>query len=211
MGKLHKNQSGFGTVEIILIVIIIGLLGAVGWFVYDRNHNKATPSPAGTTTTTASTATKPVDPYADWQTITNPNGTWASVKIPKTWQHIVCDGGSYIGVGKDKNNVGICNSDAIAEIGFTSSAIKDAGPSPTKASTDKTFTDDTVTVDGIVGHKYTEVVKTGSGIMNAGFTYTTYIFSSNGRVYIAVYAQNETGDSSSEIAIVNQIIHTWKF
>lgn len=34
--KLHKNQSGFSPIEIIIIIVMIGLTGAVGWLVYDR-------------------------------------------------------------------------------------------------------------------------------------------------------------------------------
>ncbi len=52
MGKLRNNEKGFGTVEIILIVVIVALIGVVGWFVY-KNHNKTT----STSTTTANTTT----------------------------------------------------------------------------------------------------------------------------------------------------------
>lgn len=34
--KLHKDQSGFGIVEIVIIIVMVGLTGAVGWLVYDR-------------------------------------------------------------------------------------------------------------------------------------------------------------------------------
>lgn len=48
---LSKDQSGFGAVETILVIIIIALAGVVGWFVYDRHNNK--------TTTPTSSATIP--------------------------------------------------------------------------------------------------------------------------------------------------------
>lgn len=38
MGKLKHNQSGFGAVETVIIIVIVGLLAAVGWLVYDRNN-----------------------------------------------------------------------------------------------------------------------------------------------------------------------------
>jgi len=55
MSKLHKNEKGFGAVEGILIIVVVILLGAVGWFVYDRNHGKATTSSAPATSTTTPT------------------------------------------------------------------------------------------------------------------------------------------------------------
>lgn len=50
------NQSGLGAIEIILIVVIIGILGAVGWFVYDRNQDKNSNNTTTTTTTTTPTS-----------------------------------------------------------------------------------------------------------------------------------------------------------
>ena len=37
--KIKNNEPGFGTIEIILILVIIVLIGAVGWLVY-KGHNK---------------------------------------------------------------------------------------------------------------------------------------------------------------------------
>lgn len=34
--KLHRNQSGFSPVEIIIVIVMVGLTGAIGWLVYDR-------------------------------------------------------------------------------------------------------------------------------------------------------------------------------
>ncbi len=56
MGKLNKNQSGLGTVEIILILVIVGILGTVGWFVYDRNHIKTSSGSANSTNTITATS-----------------------------------------------------------------------------------------------------------------------------------------------------------
>ncbi len=35
-----QNSEGFSVVEILIIFVIIGLVGAVGWLVYDRQNNK---------------------------------------------------------------------------------------------------------------------------------------------------------------------------
>lgn len=62
MGKINKNQLGFGTVEIILVVVIIGLLGAVGWFVYDKNKTETTPASSTVTTPTTTPTTETTTP-----------------------------------------------------------------------------------------------------------------------------------------------------
>lgn len=38
MSNLVKNQSGFGIVGIVLIVLAVGLIGATGWYVLKNNH-----------------------------------------------------------------------------------------------------------------------------------------------------------------------------
>lgn len=79
MGKLHKNAKGFGTVEIIFGIVIVALIGAIGWFVY-KNHNKTTP--ATTTVTrpaTTKTATTPSVKTPSSNNTTLSNGTKTSV------------------------------------------------------------------------------------------------------------------------------------
>jgi hypothetical protein len=50
MGKIRRNEAGFSPTEVILVLVIVALIGVVGWFVY-KNHNKI----ANNSTTTAST------------------------------------------------------------------------------------------------------------------------------------------------------------
>jgi Tfp pilus assembly protein PilE len=37
---LKANQKGFSVVELLIIIVVVGLLGAVGWLVYDRQTDK---------------------------------------------------------------------------------------------------------------------------------------------------------------------------
>ena len=37
---MRKNEKGFGVVEILLVILVIGLLVAVGWMFFDRQKNK---------------------------------------------------------------------------------------------------------------------------------------------------------------------------
>jgi len=83
MQRITKNQSGFGAVEALLILIIVILIGVVGWLVY-KDHNK-TPANASTTTSTktATAATTP-DPYAGWQQYCSSHEK-ACFKYPSSW------------------------------------------------------------------------------------------------------------------------------
>lgn len=46
---MKTNQNGFSVVEILIVVVFIGLLGAVGWLLYDRQNNKTQSKEATTT------------------------------------------------------------------------------------------------------------------------------------------------------------------
>ncbi|HEV7453717.1 MAG TPA: hypothetical protein VGO07_00490 [Candidatus Saccharimonadales bacterium] len=37
---MNKHLKGFSVVELLVIVVIVGLVGAGGYVVYNRNHNK---------------------------------------------------------------------------------------------------------------------------------------------------------------------------
>lgn len=37
---MNVHQKGFSVVEILVVIVIVGLLGAVGWLVYDRQNSK---------------------------------------------------------------------------------------------------------------------------------------------------------------------------
>lgn len=47
---MKSNQKGFSVVELLIIVVIVGLIGAVGWLVYDRQKNKTDNQQANTQT-----------------------------------------------------------------------------------------------------------------------------------------------------------------
>lgn len=90
MGKLKYNEKGFGVVEAVLVLIIVVLIGVVGYMVY-HNHNKtktasvATTSSTKPTTTTPAKATTPTpDPYAGWQSYTLKYEKLA-FKYPASW------------------------------------------------------------------------------------------------------------------------------
>lgn len=87
MSRISKNEHGFGAVEVVMVLVIVALLGVVGWFVYDRNHNKTTNTSTSTTPatkTTTPTTPKPVDPYAGWKTYNDTKWNY-QFKYPSDW------------------------------------------------------------------------------------------------------------------------------
>lgn len=51
------NQKGFSVVEILIVIVVVGLLGAVGWLVYDRQSKNNDSSNKSQTSSTAPTDT----------------------------------------------------------------------------------------------------------------------------------------------------------
>jgi cytoskeletal protein RodZ len=82
----HNHESGFGVVELALIVVIIAVLGAGGWLVY-KNQKKATPPATSTTTTNTTTepTTNTPDPTANWKKVDSIGGAY-SIKVPDGWE-----------------------------------------------------------------------------------------------------------------------------
>lgn len=71
MGKLENNETGFGVVEIVMMIVILGLIGIVGWLVYKNHHSS--PTHAATTLSAkpiTTTKTTTPSPYAGWNTYT---------------------------------------------------------------------------------------------------------------------------------------------
>lgn len=55
---MKRNENGFSAVEVVLVLVIVGLIGVVGFMVY-KNHNKTRDGITTANTTKASTTTQP--------------------------------------------------------------------------------------------------------------------------------------------------------
>ena len=80
MGKLNKDNKGFGGVELLIVIVVIVILGLAGWFVY-KNHHKTTTTSTGPAPTAPA---QPDNPYAGWKTYTLKYEK-LSFKYPSTW------------------------------------------------------------------------------------------------------------------------------
>jgi type II secretory pathway pseudopilin PulG len=85
MGKISNNTNknkGFTLVEVLLLIVVLILVGGLGYLGFKQVNKKSKTSSSSTTATTAKTAA--VDPYAGWKT-----GTLKyeklSFKYPSNW------------------------------------------------------------------------------------------------------------------------------
>lgn len=86
---MKVNQKGFSVVEILIVIVVVGLLGAVSWLVYDRQNNK-TDSSSNQTTQQNQVATEPeakkeTDPYIGWKQYCDDKSSLC-FKYPTDWK-----------------------------------------------------------------------------------------------------------------------------
>jgi prepilin-type N-terminal cleavage/methylation domain-containing protein len=72
---MKSSQKGFSIVEILIVAVVVGLLGAVGWLVYDRQKSKTDDKSAIQTTQEqkkefVQQEAKTADLYEGWKEVT---------------------------------------------------------------------------------------------------------------------------------------------
>lgn len=83
MKKLIKNERGFGAVEFILIIVVVGLIGGLGWYAIHTRKNKDNPAPISNTSTANTTTTKSANFYYGWKSYSKYGITF---KYPADWK-----------------------------------------------------------------------------------------------------------------------------
>ncbi len=195
---MKKNQ-GFGLIEGLLILLIIGILAGVGWFVWqskkntDKNLNSAAQTEIKAGSSKKATATVEKDPTADWVAYSNKEGSF-SLKHPKTWVKAsnpeLCNPGLLL-IGADENSVGKCATESFGQMSV-SSAEGNYTAEQALASGYTDVTQETVTVEGVSGTKYSgsasgQMLGEGPGGLADGTKVTKYVFYTNSRTYTATY------------------------
>ncbi len=76
---MKHNQKGFGAVEVIIVIIILGLVGGVGWYVFSKNKDSSEPSSSTQVEEQSEEAEQNAEPEAkvidnERFTLTLPNG-----------------------------------------------------------------------------------------------------------------------------------------
>jgi Tfp pilus assembly protein PilE len=149
MGKLQRDENGFSAVEVVLVLVIVALIGVVGWLVY-KDHRKtvATNNVATTTSTKATTTPKtttPTNPYANWSSYcdTMSNGCFY---YPSSWKLVnnsqfetsVTDPTNTVSItynNSDSKDSAANNSQILGQYSMHSSSLDDAVVGLTTPST----------------------------------------------------------------------------
>ncbi len=92
---MKSNQKGFSVIEILLVIVVVGLIGTVGWLVYDRQNNNSDTTTEDTNTQVsqqeevreAPEETESADPYEGWKSGSF-KYTDLSYKLPPNWEDI---------------------------------------------------------------------------------------------------------------------------
>jgi len=85
-----QNSKGFSVVEALLVIIVVGILGFTGWFVYhaknvaNKNYNSQPTTQASKTNKDSQTAD---GPYAGWKTYSS-SFEKLSFKYPSSWKSV---------------------------------------------------------------------------------------------------------------------------
>jgi hypothetical protein len=131
---MNKSQKGFGAVEGLLIFVIVGMLGGVGWYVY--NSNKTTNDLLDNTSDPVSikaksskkietTTPKQVDETANWAKVTSGKNAF-SVKVPDGWNLQNWTSRDYLSASSYKDLT--FTSGKVATVANGDAAATDSGP-----------------------------------------------------------------------------------
>ncbi len=197
------NNNGFSAVEGLLILVIVGIAGFVGWFVWHSQRaindtQNATVQGQGTIVKTSkevtgNKVTTVVDPTASWVSYTDIVGKF-SLKYPPSWVKAsnpsLCSPGIFL-FGPSKATVGACGSENFGEVFITSVDGDHRSDSELSTGYQKLVKTD-VTVSQVVGKKESGTThnQQGMGAFPDGVKEVRYIFYTGGRTYVVGYDQH---------------------
>lgn len=108
---MKNNQNGFSAVELIVVLVVVGLLGTVGWLVWDRQNTKHTTTKVSTSTVGKSVPTKsentaaaPVTSKKNYVTISEFNVKFSVPESLGNVKYVIEPAASgYVRLSSDKN------------------------------------------------------------------------------------------------------------
>lgn len=209
------NSQGFGAVEMLLVVIIVGLIGGVGYFVYNSQKaiNKSLDK-ANSSLDQASKKKKEADKpktesedeTEDWTPYSSEKGKF-SLRYPNSWvqpEHKdMCNTDLFdraLYIAPDKDSVLRCASEYFGQVSISS--VEGDKQSNYDLGTDyKDVVTKDITINGVKGKRISGTAKPKIGddafAPLEGTTEIHYVFFTNGITYGARYTQAPIGHSPS--------------
>ncbi|HEX7633289.1 MAG TPA: hypothetical protein VF401_03110 [Candidatus Saccharimonadales bacterium] len=211
------DRSGFSAIEAIIALVIICVIGGVGYAVY--HHNKKTDDSIKSSSTQSSSAVSSLPKDAKKakaapKTYSDPGGKF-SLQYPGTWvtatNPSLCSDGIFL-VAPDAQSVGKCATENFGQISITA----DAGDvqSDNDLNGDPGFKNPVATnvsVAGVTGTRFQGVAASDPGgegdfsvqasafAFPVGSTVVRYMFFTNNTTYIATYVQHPSGAGSTNV------------
>jgi len=223
---MKNNENGFGAVEGLLVIVVVVLLGVVGYMVY-KNHNKVT-SNSSTTTSTITTApaktttTQPVAP-ANTKTYTDIAKAY-TVSYPQDWtiKEEPDNGLSQVPV-LDSTEARFTPSNLpTGAAGNTWVGISSFKSSDMSTALDAKSATQSITINGHKALYYQEVIPATKGTNGAaggmGYTDDYYAVTNNGVTLAFYFREKQDGngiassfDASSTVPAYTTLVKSVKF
>lgn len=224
---MKSNQRGFAIVESLLIVVIIGLLGGVGYYVWhaQKQANDTLQAASKVAQSSPGKVVKKVpntsDLTAGWKTYTSEKGKF-TVKYPVSWVQPTSQDAcgdflkSDLEIGPDAQSVIKCGGDGTVSQVSISSQDGDTRNDPANTLSKDLYTINTqgsaAEADGVMGtaiagNVINQGAEPGIGSFPDGTQVVIYLFYTKGRTYIARYTQypstSKEGPVHNELADFN--------
>jgi hypothetical protein len=216
---MKSSQKGFAVLEGLLILVIVGLIAGVGWYVYDAK-NKADKSlnnaNSSSNTGVKISAKKRVSGSTeDWTPYSSAKGQF-SLRYPSTWVQPTKACNSELSdrtlyLGPDKDSVLKCATEFFGQM-FITSIEGDKRNTKYDDNVGGSYTaglgsgyNDVVKKDviasGVAGQRFSGTAPEdpqGLGGLPKGSKVVVYVFYANGNTYVAYYEQTPPGHVPSK-------------
>jgi hypothetical protein len=192
---MKRNQKGVLGIEGVLLLIIVGLLVFIGWYVW---HTKQTTNATLNGAASQQISVKAQDQTKNWVKYSSAVGKF-SVKFPNSWflpdNKVLC-ANDMLMLGASQVSAGHCASGAIGEVIITS---KDSDQTKNYQLPKEQYPNvsiSEVTVNGVIGQKLSGTFHPTADSAGLGLADNTkviaYLFVTNNKTYVALYQQQPT-------------------
>jgi hypothetical protein len=208
--KIKKlNQKGFGAVEVLLLVVVIGLIAGAGYYVWNAKkntestlNNTANSQGEPSKSTSKVTSTKVAAEEDSWLLYTAPSKKY-SIRIPDGWSAgSIGDNLHSNSIDYKKGTQGKVGVITHSVDGYSLFSLNVPASASTKQGTEQgSFS----TASGLKVHKYYKVATESDGPgINAGDKIYTYYFDQDGKNIEITYVitnviENGTTDRTSDV------------
>jgi type II secretory pathway pseudopilin PulG len=205
------NQKGFGAVETLLVLLIVGILGGAGWYIYQAQQKTKqtlnnTTQGAGESQKSTKPAAQPKDETANWTIFISEKGKF-SLKYPPNWVQPTnkerCNPGLFdrsLYLGPDSNSVLVCGSEYFGQM-WVGSVDGDKRADYSFGSGYNNVINKDIVVNDVAGQRISGVAKAKSEddvfAPLEGTIEVHYVFYTNGITYSARYTQVPKGHNPS--------------